>query len=113
MDITELHEKWLIELKKGFTKPLILQTLAVGKTYPYHMTKLIHQQTNGVITIATSNLYPILKGLVEEGLVTSILDEQTRRTLYTLTPKGIELLQLLKTTIGIFTHDLSNVFQIK
>lgn len=112
METNELHEKWSIELKKGFTKPLILQILANGETYPYHLTKLIQEQTSGLITIATSNLYPILKGMIEEGLVTNKLDEQTRRTLYSLTPKGKELLELLKMTIRIFTHDLSDVFQI-
>jgi DNA-binding PadR family transcriptional regulator len=100
MNLETLHQKWLIELKKGFAKPLILQIISNEPTYPYFLAKQIAEKSHGMISLVTSNLYPILKSMIQEGLVSMDHDENSRRTIYTITTKGQALLSKLKESIG-------------
>lgn len=84
----ELLQKWLREFKKGFSKPLLLKSLLSGPSYPYKMTKTIFSLTDGMISIATTNIYPILKDLTDAGLVTRTEEQETERTYYQITEEG-------------------------
>ena len=90
LDTSELHSKWEIEFKKGFAKPLILLILADKENYPYQITKEIFTITQGQLSIATSNIYPILKNLKEEGMISENKEIKTRRIMYHITTKGLE-----------------------
>ena len=103
------------QIKKGFSKPIILLTLANAPNYPYKLTKDISDKSNGQIVIAGSNIYPILKDLTEEGLVikekvvkpTKGTDSSKKqyRSVYSVTDLGMQLLTDLK-------PDLSDFFKI-
>ena len=95
LSVETLLQKWAIEYKKGFSKPLILFTLAqVEKSYPYRLTKKVLELTKGQISIAGSNIYPILSQLEEDKLISSNIDENNRK-FYTLSDKGRDFLRHL------------------
>ncbi len=81
-------EKWQTAYRKGFAKPIILSILYnEEETYPYRITRQISEKTFGQLTIAPSNIYPILKELVNEGLI----DEKgvkARRIIYRINQHG-------------------------
>jgi DNA-binding PadR family transcriptional regulator len=81
-------EKWQAAYRKGFAKPIILSILYNGEeSYPYRITRQISEKTLGQLTIAPSNIYPILKELVNEGLI----DEkglEERRIIYSINQDG-------------------------
>ncbi len=84
--------KWETEYKKGFSKPLILITLAGGENYAYALTKRINIVTRGHISISTSNIYPILKSLRDDSLIKESRSKENKRVMYSLTNKGKDFL---------------------
>lgn len=106
-------KKWIIEFKKGFSKPLILLTLAeVEKSKAYQLTKLISKLTNEEIDINASNIYPMLAKLEEEQFVKSEIDEDERK-FYTLTEAGKRFLDRLKTSIEKFNSTILDIINEK
>ena len=87
--------KWESEFKKGFAKPLILLILSEKSNYPYQITKMVSEKTKGKITIAGSNIYPILKSMEKEGLILG-KKEETKKRVYTITNDGYQFLDSLK-----------------
>ncbi len=113
---SDLLQKWEIEFKKGFSKPIILLTLINKPNYPYNLAREITENTEGQISIVVSNLYPILKNLVDEGLIekrkeakpskTSEKSSQFR-TVYSMTSNGEEFLISLKKSLEEFIEVLT------
>jgi DNA-binding PadR family transcriptional regulator len=94
--------QWEAAFRKGFAKPIILQILHdEGESYPYKLTKQIPKRTMGMLTMATSNIYPILKSLKDDGLVFEI-GEKERKIMYSLTEQGESFLVELKVSIVEF-----------
>lgn len=94
--------QWEAAFRKGFAKPIILQILHdEGESYPYKLTKQIPKRTMGLLTMATSNIYPILKSLKDAGLICE-LDEKERKIMYGLTKQGETFLDELKVSIVEF-----------
>lgn len=94
--------RWEAGYRKGFAKPTILQILLEkGESYPYLLTKQIPQRTQGMLSMATSNIYPILKDLKDEGLIQET-GEKERRIIYTLTTEGQSFLTELKESLTKF-----------
>ncbi|MFW9904795.1 MAG: PadR family transcriptional regulator [Candidatus Thorarchaeota archaeon] len=99
-----LLQKWQTEYKKGFSKPLILFTLAeIGRSYAFLLTKKILELTNGEISIAGSNIYPMLSKLEEDNLIASQLDKNDRK-FYRLTESGKAFLKQLEKSIKDFNE---------
>ena len=106
-------KKWIIEFKKGFSKPLILITLAeVKKSKAYQLTKLISKLTNEEIDINASNIYPMLAKLEEETLIKSEIGEDERK-FYTLTEVGEDFLDRLTTSIEKFNSTILDIISKK
>ena len=113
MKYLTLIDQWESSFRKGFAKPMILQILSEEKSsYPYKLTKLISQKTEGMLTIATSNIYPILKNLKDEGLIYEI-NEQERKIFYGLTNEGERFLNEIAISITKFLTNISDNFRIK
>jgi DNA-binding PadR family transcriptional regulator len=94
--------QWEAAFRKGFAKPVILQILRdEGESYPYMLTKQIPKRTMGMLTMATSNIYPILKSLKDDGLICEI-GEKERKIMYGLTEQGQTFLEELKVSITEF-----------
>jgi DNA-binding PadR family transcriptional regulator len=114
--IPELISKWEIEFKKGFSKPIILLTLSNKPNYPYNLAREINENTDGQISIAVSNLYPILKFIADEGLIEKKKEPKLSkhsdskpskrkpqiRTVYSTTSKGEDFLKSLKKSLEEF-----------
>ena len=94
----DIHQ-WEAAFRKGFAKPIILQILYdEGESYPYKLTKQIPKRTMGMLTMATSNIYPILKSLKDDGLIRE-LGEKERKILFGLTKQGQSFLEELKVSV--------------
>lgn len=108
MEFEKQIDKWQIEFKKGFAKPLILFILSEQDSYPYQLTKLIRVRTKEQIKIATTNIYPILKQLLDEGLVEKLNQEdvESRRIYYRISEKGKKFALALKIEIDEFFNDI-------
>jgi DNA-binding PadR family transcriptional regulator len=113
-DPVETMLKLEIEIKKGFTKPIILALLQERPNYPYNLIREISTRTRGEIIIAGSNIYPILKNLQDDGLIIgdrsgSVLGSDLGkskgpiRTIYSITDKGKSVLYQLKVFMTDFT----------
>ena len=107
-----LLAKWQTEYKKGFSKPLILFTLAeVGKSYAYLLTKKILELTEGEISIAGSNIYPMLTKLEKDELLVSQLDESDRKY-YELTSSGKDFLRQLEDSMKEFNQKMIKIIKM-
>jgi PadR family transcriptional regulator PadR len=78
------------ELMRGAGPAAILRLLEPGEKYGYELVQLLDRQSNGVLAMGQSTLYPLLYNLEAKRLITSRTDrsEPRPRKYYRLTPKG-------------------------
>jgi PadR family transcriptional regulator PadR len=78
------------ELMRGAGPTAVMQLLSAGEKYGYELVDALKRQSNGVLAMGQSTLYPLLYNLEAKGLVTSRFDEtgQRPRRFYRLTAKG-------------------------
>ncbi|MEO0626620.1 MAG: PadR family transcriptional regulator [Bacteroidota bacterium] len=77
------------------TKPLILSILSHGENYGYQIIKEVERLTEGELQWTDAMLYPVLKRMEAEGLVSSQwvkLDNGRKRKYFRITPGGTDLL---------------------
>jgi PadR family transcriptional regulator PadR len=103
-------QKFEIEFKKGFSKPLILCILAEKPDYPFQISKRLREKTKDKIKIEGSNIYPILKSLEqkegEEGLIIGVKEEDSRKRIYSLTDDGKKFLRSLQLSMDEFIQTI-------
>jgi len=87
------------QLKPDHYELLVLSVMAEGQTYGYAISKAVTLRSEGLFSIGPSQLYPLLKKLEKQGLVTASWEEVKaegtepeasgrRRKWYVLSPKG-------------------------
>lgn len=79
------------ELMRGAGPVAILRLLESGEKYGYELVKLLDRQSNGVLAMGQSTLYPMLYNLEAKGLVASRIEKSDNgrpRKYYRLTDKG-------------------------
>jgi PadR family transcriptional regulator, regulatory protein PadR len=78
------------ELMRGAAPTAVMQLLAGGEKYGYELVEALARQSNGVLGVGQSTLYPLLYNLEAKGLVTSRVDETGARPrrFYRLTQLG-------------------------
>jgi len=78
------------ELMRGAGPTAVLQLLSGSEQYGYELVEALSRQTNGVLAMGQSTLYPMLYNLEAKNLVKSRLDESgpRPRRYYRLTRKG-------------------------
>jgi PadR family transcriptional regulator PadR len=78
------------ELMRGAGPTAVMQLLAAGEKYGYQLVEALGRQSNGVLAMGQSTLYPMLYNLEAKGLVASRVDDSGPRTrrFYRLTAKG-------------------------
>ena len=108
---SDLLERWSIEFKKGFAKPMILLFLKQRENYPYSLTREINAKTHGAINIAGSNIYPLLSSMKKQGLITSVKSKEQTRTIYKLTETGEKYLESLQKEIVDFLTMILSIIQ--
>ncbi len=83
------------ELMRGAGPTAVMQLLSGGEKYGYELVEALSTQSNGVLAMGQSTLYPLLYNLEAKGLVTSRVDETgpRPRRFYRLTAKGEKRLE--------------------
>src|SRR3954451_13656177 len=78
------------ELMRGAAPTAVMQVLSGGEKYGYELVETLARQSNGLLDIGQSTLYPLLYNLEAKGLVTSRVDETGARPrrFYRLTQLG-------------------------
>jgi PadR family transcriptional regulator, regulatory protein PadR len=78
------------ELMRGAGPAAVMQLLSARERYGYELVEALDKQTNGVLAMGQSTLYPLLYNLEAKGLITSRLDDASGRPrrYYRLTDKG-------------------------
>jgi PadR family transcriptional regulator PadR len=82
-----LAESILIQLKKGVLELCVLELLSQGDTYGYQITSRLAAD----IEMAEGTIYPLMKRMQNEGLVSTYLVESASgppRKYYKLTAEG-------------------------
>lgn len=85
---------WTQQIRRGSTRLAILQLVSERERYGYEIIASIRDRTGGVVQLAEGNLYPALRALEAEGLVTSHWKEVEPgvppRKYYRITARGRE-----------------------
>ena len=80
------------ELMRGAGPAAVLRLLESGEKYGYELVKMLDRQSNGVLAMGQSTLYPLLYNLEAKGLVASRVEASSEtnrpRKYYRLTDKG-------------------------
>ena len=95
MDINELVQNMLLELRRGALSMAVLSQLG-REEYGYSLLKALSDKG---MEIDQSTLYPLLRRLESQGLLQSdwrIVDEARPRRYYVISPQGRAVLGKLK-----------------
>ena len=78
------------ELMRGAGPTAVMQLLSAGEKYGYELVEALAAESEGVLAMGQSSLYPLLYNLEAKGLVQSRTDESgpRPRRYYRLTSKG-------------------------
>ena len=80
-----------LDLLQGTLDLLVLKALTWGPMHGYGISLLVHQRTNGDITIVDAALYKALHRLERDDLVSStwgVSENNRRARFYRITPEG-------------------------
>ena len=96
-ELNEVTKKFQKELNAGTSSLILLRVLdaASGPMYGYQIAKLIEAQSKDVDIMKQGALYPVLRSLEAEGLLTSRVEPSVSappRRYYTITDAGREAL---------------------
>jgi|SRR4051812_7901716 PadR family transcriptional regulator PadR len=83
------------ELMRGAGPAAVMRLLSSGEKYGYELVQLLDRQSNGVLAMGQSTLYPLLYNLEAKGLIaarTETADNGRPRKYYRLTDKGTKQL---------------------
>jgi PadR family transcriptional regulator PadR len=84
------------ELMRGAGPLAVLRLLESGEKYGYELVQQLDRQSNGVLAMGQSTLYPLLYNLQAKGLIAARVETAESgksRKYYRLTRKGIRRLQ--------------------
>jgi DNA-binding PadR family transcriptional regulator len=96
---------------RGISKLTILSVIDrtdPEKAYGYQILKDLNERTGGMLIIEEGTLYPILKKLERDGLITTINKEIAgrKRTFYKMTDEGKKIFNLMQ---GFFTKLVESI----
>ncbi len=91
----------LERLRKGTLKLLILEALNEKPMHAYEIIKAIEKKFHGIYKPSPGSLYPVLKQLLESGMIS--MEEKDDKKIYIITDKG-------KETFGKMKNEMKNVF---
>lgn len=107
----------LERLRKGTLKLLILEALNDKPMHAYEIIKSIEKKFHGIYKPSPGSLYPVLKQLIESGMIT--VEEKDDKKIYIITDKGKEAFNKMKTEMkNVFTKNnqyrklVSQLFEI-
>lgn len=87
----EIASIWKEQMQKGYLKLAILFVLTRGPLHGYQMIKRIKELTLGMITPTAGGLYPTLKELENNRLISGRWVPGKRKKVYEITERGREV----------------------
>lgn len=95
----------------GSSRMLVLNLLNEKSFYGYELIKTLKQRSDNVFDMKEGTLYPILHKLENEELICSSNEEVSGRTrkVYTITEKGIRVLEREKEEWSTFSMAVNQV----
>jgi PadR family transcriptional regulator PadR len=101
MDGQDINKKFQKELLAGISSLVLLNILARSKDpmYGYQITKLLEPESDDLPIIKQGALYPVLRSLEKNGLLTSLVEPSVSgppRRYYTITDLGQRTLPMWK-----------------
>ena len=84
------------EIMRGAGPTAVMQLLSSGEKYGYELVETLSQQTDGVLKLGQSTLYPMLYNLEAKGVLSSTEKpgpNGRQRRYYRLTAKGKKKLE--------------------
>ena len=104
------------KLFKGSLQTIILQMLKdQPKMYGYQMTQKAKLMTNDELVITEGALYPTLHKMEEDDILTASIEvvNGRARKYYSITEKGISILDEKLDELKIFMENMQNIIQLK
>ncbi|MFX0115965.1 MAG: PadR family transcriptional regulator [Candidatus Hodarchaeota archaeon] len=96
--------RWQTEFRRGYAKPCVLYVLATSEYHAYRIKREVQKLTDGHIAIAGSNIYPLLRGLMKEGLIERF--EKENQKVYKITTEGRKFLEKLHESLCDFLETM-------
>lgn len=91
------------ELRRAGILPLlVLQLLGDGPSYGNRLIDGIAELSGGLLSVNPNTMYPLLRRLEDEGLVTGSWEHEQRRSrrFYAITPAGVEERERLRAGVA-------------
>lgn len=104
-----MDDRWLIEMRKGFLRFIILRIIDESPAHGYEIIKQISTLTRGGWEPSPGSIYPILSLLESRGYITSCVDG--KRKVYTLTERGKSLLSRVNAHIQQMHEEMLLLFR--
>jgi DNA-binding PadR family transcriptional regulator len=82
------------EIRKGFLKMILMKIIKEKPTHGYEIIQMIREKSGGRWTPSPGSVYPALEYLESKGYIAS--EEIERKKVYTITPKGEQLIELMR-----------------
>lgn len=93
------------EIRKGFLKIILLKTIHEKPTHGYEIIQSIKEKSCGRWMPSPGSVYPALEYLESKGYVVS--EEAERKKVYSITPKGREVLLQMRKKREEMLNDLT------
>jgi PadR family transcriptional regulator, regulatory protein PadR len=100
------------ELKKGTTPLLVLALLDAEPRHGYELSRLLEQQSRGVVRVHAASLYPLLYRLEGDGWIEGRWVEkpgQRRRRYYHITAEGKRQLRAQRSEWAEFVRAIGHL----
>ena len=104
-----MESKITIQMKKGIVEYIVLATIAQGEVYASDIIDILKKND---LIIVEGTLYPLLSRLKTEEQVNYSRVESLQwppRKYYTLTPKGLQTLAIMRTTWAGLSKTVTNI----
>lgn len=82
------------EIRKGFLKMILIKIIKEKPTHGYEIISHIREKSGGRWTPSPGSIYPALEYLESKGYIAS--QEIERKKVYSITPKGDQMIELMK-----------------
>jgi len=92
---------------KGYFKYLVLYVLRDGPKHGYEISKAINSLFKGIYEPSPGLLYPTLKSMEKNGLITSNIDAENRR-IYQITQHGLKELSKREKKIAEMLSEINS-----
>lgn len=96
------------EIRKGFLKMILMKIIKEKPTHGYEIIQMIREKSGGRWTPSPGSVYPALEYLESKGYIAS--EEIERKKVYSITPKGEQMIEHMRKKTEEMRKDLTAFF---